>query len=94
MDTPLWHNALPCSNPRMLGQAVKAKREALGLTQDTVARAAGVRRQTLVELEAGGNVRMRTLFATLAVLGKGLAVVDPQRLDLEHVHLLLDPPEE
>ena len=80
-------------NPRMLGQAFKAERQALGLSQQAVAHNAGVRRQTIVDLEAGRNVAMHTLFAGLSAMGKGLSIVDA-RLDLDHVHLLLDRPDE
>lgn len=80
-------------NPRMLGQAVRAERKALGLTQQALAHAAGFRRQTIVDLEAGRNVSLQVLFAGLAAMGKGLSIVDA-RLDLDRVHLLLDPPDE
>jgi len=80
-------------NPRMLGQAFRAERKALGLTQQALAQAAGFRRQTIVDLEAGRNVSLQVLFAGLAAMGKGLSIVDA-RLDLDRVHLLLDRPDE
>ena len=84
---------LPALDPRMLGQAFKAERAALGLSQQDVAKSADLRRQTLVALEAGSNVSLHTLFAALAALGKGLAIVDA-RIDLDRIHLLLDAPDE
>lgn len=80
-------------NPRMLGQAFRAERKAQGLTQQALAQAAGVRRQTIVDLEAGRNVSLQVLFAGLSAMGKGLSIVDA-RLDLDRVHLLLDRPDE
>ncbi|HEX8758152.1 MAG TPA: helix-turn-helix transcriptional regulator [Steroidobacteraceae bacterium] len=75
----------------MLGKAFKAERVALGLSQQAVAASAGARRQTIADLEAGRNVSVRTLFAALAALGKGLSIVDT-RLDLDRIHLLRAEP--
>lgn len=83
----------PALNPRMLGQSFRAERLALGLTQQSLAQSAGVRRQTLVDLEAGRNVSLHTLLAALAAMGKALAIVDA-RMDLDQIHLLLDAPDE
>ncbi|MEJ7745194.1 MAG: helix-turn-helix transcriptional regulator [Luteimonas sp.] len=81
--------ALTDLNPIMLGQSFKAERIALGKTQQAIATAAGCRRQTIVDLEAGRNVSLHTVFAALAALGKGLVIADA-RPDLDRVHLLLD----
>lgn len=59
-----------------LGGALRAKRQAAGLTQAVLAQRAGCRRQTIVALEAGKNVEIKTLMAALAVLGKVLLIVD------------------
>lgn len=80
-------------HPRELGQALKAERQALGLTQQALATATGYRRQTIVDLEAGRNVSLQTLFAALTALGKGLSIVDT-RPDLDQLSSLLDPPNE
>lgn len=80
-------------NPRMLGQAFRAERRARGLTQQRVAETAGCRRQTIVDLEAGRNVALYSMFAVLAALGKGIAITD-SRPDVDHIHLLLDPADE
>jgi len=80
-------------NPAMFGRSFKAERRALGRTQKDIAVAAGCRRQTIVDLEAGRNVSMHTVFAALAALGKGLEIADA-RPDLDQVHLLLDDDDE
>lgn len=82
-------NSIADLNPSMFGRSFKAERRALGKTQVEVAAAAGCRRQTIVDLEAGRNVSLHTVFAALAALGKGLTIVDA-RPDLERLHLLLD----
>lgn len=74
----------PLINARDLGRAFKAERRALGKTQQDIADSTDYRRQTIVDLEAGRNVSMHTLFAALAALGKGLAIVDT-RLDLDQL---------
>ncbi len=76
-------------NPKMLGQSFKAERRALRRTQQEIAAAASCRRQTIIDLEAGRNVSLQTVFAALAALGKGLAIADA-RPDLDRLHLLLD----
>lgn len=78
---------------RDLGQAFRAERQALGLTQQALASATGYRRQTIVDLEAGKNVSLQTLFAALAALGKGLNIVDT-RLSLDQLSSLRDRPDE
>ena len=80
-------------NPRDLGQAFKAERLALGRTQQALATATGYRRQTIVDLEAGKNVSLQTLFSALTALGKGLSIVDT-RPDLDQLQSLLDVPHE
>lgn len=80
-------------NPLAFGRSFKAERRALGKTQQEVADAAGCRRQTIVDLEAGRNVSLHTVFAALAALGKGLTIADA-RPDLDQLHLLLDEDDE
>lgn len=80
-------------NPAMFGRSFKAERRALGRTQQDVADAAGCRRQTIIDLEAGRNVSLHTVFAALAALGKGLEIASAQP-DLDRLHLLLDPDDE
>lgn len=83
----------PALNPRMLGQSFRAERLGLGLTQQSPAQSAGIRRQTFVDLEAGRNVSLHTLLTALAAMGQALAIVDA-RMDLDQLHLLLDAPDE
>ncbi len=80
-------------NPLDLGRAYRAERKALGQTQQDIAQATGYRRQTIVDLEAGGNVTVLTLFSALAALGKGLTIVDA-RPDLEQLQGFWDRLEE
>lgn len=80
-------------NPAMFGRSFKAERRALGKTQAEIADAAGCRRQTIVDLEAGRNISLHTVFAALAALGKGLTIADA-RPDLDRLHLLLDEDDE
>lgn len=83
----------PAFNLRELGQTLRSERRALGLTQQAVADAAGYRRQTIVDLEAGRNVSVQTLFAVLGALGKGLQLTDA-RPDIDRLSALLDAPGE
>lgn len=80
-------------NPAMFGRTFRAERRALGKTQQQIAEAAGCRRQTIVDLEAGRNVALHTVFAALATLGKGLLIADA-RPDLDQLHRLLDDDDE
>ncbi|MFG3448700.1 helix-turn-helix transcriptional regulator [Stenotrophomonas sp. NPDC047960] len=86
-------NVLASLSPLDFGRAYRAERRALGRTQQEVAEAAGCRRQTIADLEAGRNVSLHTLFAALAVLGKAVLITDA-RPDLDHLHLLADPEDE
>ncbi|MCX7258250.1 MAG: helix-turn-helix transcriptional regulator [Polaromonas sp.] len=61
--------------PAALGQAARAARKALGLTQPQLALAAGVGVRFIVELEAGKpTLRLETLLRVLHALGGSLAV--------------------
>jgi transcriptional regulator with XRE-family HTH domain len=86
-------DTLASLNPRAFGRAFRAERRALGRTQQQVAEAAGLRRQNVADLEAGRNVSLHTVFAALAVLGKGVLIANA-RPDLERLHLLADPDDE
>lgn len=48
---------------------MRAQRRAAGLTQADLAQRAGMRRQTIVGIEAGKNMEIQTLLAVLAALG-------------------------
>lgn len=71
------------------GAAYRSERVALRRTLLWVAERVGCRRQTIADLEAGKNVGMYTVFAALAALDKGLAIVD-SRVELERLKELLD----
>jgi len=86
-------DSLAALTPLMFGRSFKAERKALGKTQQEVADQAGCRRQTIVDLEAGRNVSLHTVFAALAAIGKGLLITDA-RPDLDQLHLLSDPEDE
>ena len=66
-----------------LGQRVRRLRNSAGLSQDALARAAGIGRVTLVRLEKGEHTpRYKTLSAVARVLGVGVLdlVVEPELL--------------
>lgn len=58
------------------GALYRRERQALGKTQEDVARELKCRRQTIADLERGGNVGVQTMFAALAALGKAVELVD------------------
>lgn len=62
--------------PREFGTDFKATRKALGFSQAQVAGFAGVRRETIIQLESGQNVGLHVLMKALLSMGKGLAIVD------------------
>jgi len=59
-----------------LGRLIRDTRKALGKSQTALAEALQVRRQTIAELEAGGNVGLHVMFSALTYLGKGVAITD------------------
>lgn len=66
------------------GARYRKERLALGKTQEDVARVLKCRRQTIAELERGGNVGVQTMFAALAALGKAVELVD-SRYELDRL---------
>ena len=65
----------PIDTPAALGQAVRAARRQLALTQPQLALAAGVGVRFIVELEAGKpTVRLESLLKVVHALGGSLAV--------------------
>lgn len=72
------------TNLNDLAERFKKERKALRLTQAEVARMAGLRRETIVELEAAGNVSAMTLLSAVSALGKGLEIVD-RRVDVDRL---------
>lgn len=77
----------PIRSPRQLGNALRAARKQLGLTQPQLALAAGVGVRFIVELEAGKpTLRLENVLRVIDALGgevqlRGLpsAVADDQR---------------
>ena len=68
---------------KSLGATFKRERLAVGLTQAEVAHKAGLRRETIIQLESGASVSANTLIQATSALGKTLAIVD-RRLDVAH----------
>lgn len=75
--------------PSDLGAYIRETRKALGKSQQDVATALKLRRQTIADLEAGANVGVHVMFNTLLYLGKGIAVTDA-RPTVETISALLD----
>ncbi|UZN50978.1 helix-turn-helix domain-containing protein [Cupriavidus cauae] len=78
--------------PQELGQLIRSTRRAVGTTQAEMAAALQVRRQTIAELERGGNVGMHVMFNALVYLGKGIAIADA-RPTAEALRAMLDDDE-
>ncbi len=69
---------------KSLGATFKRERLAVGLTQAEVAHKAGLRRETIIQLESGASVSANTLIQATSALGKTLAIVD-RRLDYDRL---------
>lgn len=68
-------------NRELIGSFVKDRRKAAALSQEELARLAGVGRRLVVELEKGKpTVRLDAVNRVLAVFGKRLGVVDAVRV--------------
>lgn len=66
---------IPVDSPLALGQALRAARRALGLTQTELALAAGVGLRFMVELEAGKpTLRLAQVLRVIAALGGELTL--------------------
>lgn len=78
--------------PQELGGLIRTTRKSLGKTQVDMARALQVRRQTISELERGGNVGMHIMFNALVYLGKGIGIADA-RPTAEALRTMLDDDE-
>ncbi len=92
-DIPYMNKTSLIFTAKDLGHTIRAERKALGKTQADLAAEVSCRRQTIMDLEAGRNVTVRTLLATLAGLGKRLVIVDA-RPEMERLGELLDDPDE
>ena len=69
---------------RSLGVTFRRERLAIGLTQAEVAKKAGLRRETIIQLESGASISATTLIQAVAALGKALAIID-RRLDYDRL---------
>jgi len=69
---------------KSLGASFKRERLAVGLTQAEVAHKAGLRRETIIQLESGASISANTLIQATSALGKTLAIVD-RRLDYDRL---------
>ena len=69
---------------KSLGATFKRERLAVGLTQAEVAHKAGLRRETIIQLESGASVSANTLIQATSALGKTLAIMD-RRLDYDRL---------
>jgi DNA-binding XRE family transcriptional regulator len=76
-------------NAADFGEQFRAERRALKRTQAWVAEHAGVRRETIVQLERGENVGLHTVMRALGTLGKGLLIVS-DRPDYDQVKAMRD----
>lgn len=63
-------------NPRQLGAQFKKTRRALKISLLDLAGRTGYTRQTLSELESGGNVGVHVMMAALSAMGKGIQIID------------------
>jgi transcriptional regulator with XRE-family HTH domain len=78
---------LPAGNLFDLGQQFRRERKALGKTQAEVAQAAGLRRETILGIEAGRNADLLSFMRACAGLGRGvlIASMTPTLDDLERM---------
>ncbi|WP_413793030.1 MULTISPECIES: helix-turn-helix transcriptional regulator [unclassified Pseudomonas] len=76
-------------NPSSLGERVRALRRAKGYSQQQLADNANCNRKTIIDLEAGENVAVYTLFRVVLALGMALEIVD-RRIDLKSLADLVE----
>lgn len=69
---------------KSLGTSFRRERRALGMTQADVAKKAHLRRETIIQLEAGQPIIVTTLIQAIAALGKALVISD-RRLDYDQL---------
>lgn len=64
----------PVDNLVQFGEWFRAERTSRNLTQSDVAEMAGLRRQTVAQLERGLNVNFETVIKVLRTLGLGMSI--------------------
>jgi HTH-type transcriptional regulator / antitoxin HipB len=60
--------------PLQLGNSIRERRRKLGLTQEQLAKKAGVRQRTISDIESAGAVRIDTLLRTIGALDLELMI--------------------
>jgi transcriptional regulator with XRE-family HTH domain len=80
--------------PDELGEMVKARREALGLTKKELADRSGKVREVIYRLEAGEDVTVSSLFSVLRALGLALRVERAGMPTMEEVRARFDRDED
>ncbi|KAA0986356.1 helix-turn-helix transcriptional regulator [Pseudomonas sp. ANT_J28] len=76
-------------NPPVLGERIRLLRRAKGYSQQQLADKAKCNRKTIIDLEAGENVAVYTLFRVILALGMALEIVD-KRIDLKSLSDLVE----
>lgn len=76
-------------NPPLFGERIRQYRRAKGYTQALLAQRAACSRKTIIDLEAGGNVALYTVFRVLTALGMALDIVD-NRIDIKSLAELVE----
>ncbi|WP_242171860.1 MULTISPECIES: helix-turn-helix transcriptional regulator [unclassified Pseudomonas] len=77
------------TNPPSFGERLKQLRRAKKYSQQQLAEKARCSRKTIIDLEAGENVAMYTVFRVITALGMALEVVD-RRIDLKSLAELVE----
>lgn len=72
-----------------LAKEFTAKRKALGFTQAQVAKNVGLRRETIIQIEAGEKVQVYSLLKAVSALGKAIEIVD-RRIDYDRLKEMFD----
>jgi transcriptional regulator with XRE-family HTH domain len=80
--------------PDELGEMVRARREALGLTKKELADRSGKVREVIYRLEAGEDVTVSSLFSVLRALGLALRVERAGMPTMEEVRARFDRDED
>lgn len=82
-------NIMLLTTPPDLGERIRQLRRAKGFSQAHLADRAKCNRKTIIDLEAGENVAMYTVFRVICALGMALEVVD-KRIDLKSLADLVE----
>ncbi len=77
------------TNPPAFGERLRQLRRAKKYSQQQLAEKARCNRKTIIDLEAGENVAMYTVFRVITALGMALEVVD-RRVDLKSLAELVE----